>query len=238
MNPVFIFVLGFGGLVLVFMIAIAILNKLYYSSSPPAWMRRLGALGKEMENAGWRIQMIPYEDPAHPAKRSWTGVSTWSGKAGIVPVLGPLGFIGGLALATFNADNKNHSIPKQTIWGLLLAVSSFAAIFATAWFKNRAESRDWDVAPARCVDRELRRVRSEAAPATNVIHSDRYSTWVWRILCEYEHQGRSYRVTPRISWSTFQSEAAAAEFLEVRISSDGTCRLRLDPNNPLKTELV
>ena len=113
MNPVFVFTVCFGVLVLLVMIAIAILNTIFYSSSPPAWMRRIGALGNKLENTGWRIQMIPYEDPAHPTKRFWTGVSTWSGIAGAVPVVGVLGFIGGLALATYNGDTTKHSISKQ-----------------------------------------------------------------------------------------------------------------------------
>jgi hypothetical protein len=237
MNPVFIFVVCFGVLVLLVMLAIGILNTIFYSSSPPAWMRRLGALGNEMENAGWRIQMIPYEDPAHPTKRSWTGVATWSGMARAVPVVGVLGFIGGLALATYNGDHTKDSISKQTIWGLLFAVSSFGAMFGIGWLKKCAESRDWDIAPARCVDRELRRVPMGRF-STGVETGGRYSTWVCRILCQYEYQGKSYRVTPRISWSTFKSEASAREFLEVRISSEGGCRLRVDPNNPLRTELV
>jgi hypothetical protein len=46
-----------------------------------------------------------------------------------------------------------------------------------------------------------------------------------------------YRVTPSLVRGAFFSEKAAKDFLEKRIASDGGCRVRFNPNNPLETVL-
>jgi hypothetical protein len=95
------------------------------------------------------------------------------------------------------------------------------------WLKNRGGRLEWDIAPARCVDRELQKVPVRGGWG-----------WVWRIVCPYEYLGIPYRVTPEVYWANFTSEAAAHKFLEARISREGECMLRVDPSNPLRTELL
>jgi hypothetical protein len=98
------------------------------------------------------------------------------------------------------------------------------------WLKSRTLKRNWRVAPARCVDRELQKTRASRLCGG--------WTWIWRIVCEYEHMGAAYRVTPEVYWSSLSSEEAAQRLLAKRIAPDGGCRLRFDPANPLRTELL
>jgi hypothetical protein len=62
--------------------------------------------------------------------------------------------------------------------------------------------------------------------------------WCWRIVCEYEYQGKRINVTPVVNWRPFLSEREANNFIERHISYDGACRLHINPANPLQTELV
>ncbi len=221
MNIMFCFVVCFGILVIGVIIATSIFNARVGGSSQPApWMRRVRQFQNEKENAGWRIHLIPCDDTSKPMTMNLGGIVS------IVPVAGILGFIGGLAMATYDE-------PKHTTSGLMIAVLSFVVALGGAWFKARVVRQGWDVASGRCVDRELQKVWIPAGAANAGGHWG----WFWRIVCEYEYLGIPYRVTPEVYWASFYSEEAALKFLEERISPNGECRLHVDPKNPLRTEL-
>jgi hypothetical protein len=221
MNTMFIFVVCFGVLVLGVIIATSIFNARVGGSSQPApWMRRVRRFQNERENAGWRIRLIPYCDTSKPMTMDSGGIVS------ILPMAGVLGFIGGLAMATY--DKKYESS------GLMIAVLSFVVLFGGALLKARVVRQGWDVAPGRCVDRELQKVWMPVGAANVGGHWG----WFWRIICEYEYLGIPYRVTPEVYWADFNSEEAALKFLEERISPNGECTLRVDPKNPLRTELM
>jgi hypothetical protein len=222
MNIMFILVVGFGVLFLGLVIATAIFNaKVSGSSQPAPWMGRVRRLQNERENAGWRIRMIPYNDTSKPMTISLSGV------AAFVPVAGALGFLVGLAMATY--DQGEH---KQA--GLIVAGLSFLTMLAGVWLKARYERQGWDVASARCVDRELQKILVPAGAG----RAGSSWVWVWRIVCEFEYLGIPYRVTPAVHWAGFGSEGAAISFLEARIAPSGECMLRVNPANPLQTELL
>jgi hypothetical protein len=221
MNSMFVFVVCFGTVFLGVAIASIIFNASAARSSRPApWMRRVRQFQDEKENAGWRIQMIPYGDTSKPMTVNVSGL------LGIVPILGALGFISGLAVATY--DRKYESS------GLMVAVPSIAVALCGCWLKARYQVQGWDVAPGRCVDRELRKVWL----STGMGSSGGGWGWIWRIVCQYEYLGIPYRVTPEVYWASFGSEQAALKFLEARIGSNGECMLRVNPKNPLQTELL
>jgi hypothetical protein len=220
MNPMFIMVVCFGLLVVGVIVATAIFNVKVGSGAPlTPWMGRVRQFQDQQENAGWRIRMIPYDDVSRPMTISFGGL------VGLVPVAGALGFLVGLALATY--DNQQY-----LKLGLIVAVSGWLVGLLGVWLKARVVRLDWDVAPARCVDRELRKawvVGSKGSGSWG---------WFWRIVCQYEYLGIPYRVTPAVYWGSFTSEEAAQKFLEERVLPKGECMLRLDPKNPLRTELM
>lgn len=214
MNPAFILVVAFGVLVVLVVVGTSIFNVMAARSSPSApWMSRVRRFQEESANAGWRIHLIPYGDTSRPMTFDAAGVVS------IVPLIGAFAFLVGIAIATYNE--------KYVARGLMVGVPGLGLAFAGYWLKQRVVRRDWDVAPARCIDRELKQGPTAAGrPA-----------WFWRIICEYEYLGIPYRVTPGVYWAGFNSEEAARKFLEERISADGQCTLRVDPKNPLRTEL-
>jgi hypothetical protein len=219
MNPVFILMVCVGCFfLLVPLVANVVFNAAVGSDSPPApWMRRFRRYQDQMANAGWRIQMIPYDDPSGPMTISLKG---WRA---IVPVVGAFGFFAGLALVFYDDG-------QYVTRGLVFAIASWLLALFGWWLKNREVKMDWDVAPARCVDRELGKI-PPASPGGGC-------SWAWRLVCEYDYLGIPYRVTPEAHWSSFPSQAAAHKFLDERISPRGECMLRVDPKNPLRTELL
>ena len=57
------------------------------------------------------------------------------------------------------------------------------------------------------------------------------------MICEYEYIGKEVRVTPVVNWSTFSSEEAANKFINSHVSPEGECKLHINPENLLQTEL-
>ncbi len=221
MNIMFILTVCFGVVVL----AIAILSNIFNANADEGsraapWMRRLRVFQNDKENTGWRIQMIPYDNPNQPKTVNFRGL------AAIVPVTGALGFIVGACVATYDGR-------KYSGLGLWIAVSSLLVAFGGVWLKARFEMQ-WDVSPGRCVDRELRKILIPAVAGSSS------NVWIWfcRVVCEHEYLCVPYRVTPDVSRMNFTTEADALKFLAERISPDGSCQLRVDPKNPLRTKLI
>ena len=187
------------------------------SSQVAPWMRKLRRFQNERQNAGWRIQMIPYGDSSKPMTPNSDGALAF------VQAVGVLGFIAGLAVIFYDQA-------KYIELGLIIAGLSFLIVSVGFWLKARSEREGWDVASGRCIDREVRKILT-----MNQGHSG--WTWVPRIVCEYNYLGTKYRVTPTVNWATFALEEAASKFLEGKISPDGDCKLRVNPKNPLQTEL-
>jgi hypothetical protein len=221
-NPthiMFIFAVVVGILYLVVIIVGLIYNaKVSGSSQVAPWMRHLRKYQDNRQNAGWRIQMIPYDDSSKPMTPNSTGALAF------VQAIGVLGFIAGVVLALYDKTEYKEN-------GLIIAVLSFSIVLVGFWLKSRSDREGWDVASGRCVDREIRKLWTQSGG-----HSSGW-IWVWRIICEYDYVGIKYRVTPTVNWATFSSEEAALKFLEEKISPNGECKLRVNPKNPLQTEL-
>ena len=107
------------------------------------------------------------------------------------------------------------------------AVFGLGVGLLAGWYRARRERRSWVKVKAQCLDREWHLIR---------IKSGR-TTWVFRILCTFDFEGKQYRATP-IYWTTFFSEGALMRFLEKAIAPDGTCELYVNPRDPLQVELV
>jgi hypothetical protein len=176
-----------------------------------SWKEQIRQYQDERENAGWRIQMIPYDDSSKPM----TVETNW------IATVGAIGFLTAFVLLFRNPG-------KDTNLRLEFAVGSLLLAFFGVWLKARRKRKDWEIESARCVDRELKKVRLPKGG----------EGWYWRIVCEHEFHGEKYRVTPIVQWANFMSEEAAMKFIGEKISPDGECKLHINPKNPLQTELV
>jgi hypothetical protein len=112
-------------------------------------------------------------------------------------------------------------IPRTFYFAALVGGWCFA--LASIFLAGRGRRRGWVRLKAVCLDRECR--------------SDGES-WGFRLRCRLELQGKVYTVTPAPFWRSFASEDAIGQFLAKAIAEDGTCWLRVNPRNPLQTELA
>jgi hypothetical protein len=164
------------------------------------------------QNAGWRIQMIPYDDKSKPMviETNWFALA------------GAIGFIISFFLLF-------HNRGKDAKFLIEVAVGSWLFALFGIWLKAKTKRRSWEVTTAHCVDRELQQALTGRGNNWG---------WYWRFICEYEYHGEKHRVTPTVQWVNFTSEEAAMKFIEEKISPDGECKLHVNPKNPLQTELV
>ncbi len=169
---------------------------------------RLRQYQDSMANLKWRIQLIPFDDPSKPMKI----------KTNRLALVGAVIFLGGIALHFVRRDIR-------FIW---VAVSGVVVMFVGGLLAARERRSGWIMLNAVCVDREIR-------PA--LMRYGKGITWPFRTLCRFKYAGNDYTVTPMFGTS-FASEEATANFLNRTIGPDGTCRLRVNPRNPLETELV
>lgn len=197
--------------------------KIRHASQNASWGSNIRQFQNNQLNEGWRIQMIPYDDPNKPETMNMSGVLP------VMSVIGVLGFFIGIGMVTYNIKRFQKT-------GLVISVMSFLLALCCIFLKKRQEQQErhgWGIVNGICVDRELRKILIPPAgdsPGGSL-------EWVWRIICEYEQLGVRYRVTPEINWTGLYSEKEALKFLEERILPDGRCTLRINLENPLQTML-
>lgn len=143
---------------------------------------------------------------------------------------GLLAFLGGMWL--FFYDPRKH-----LTLGLTLAGAGFLSVCASVVFNAltaRAKRAAWPVVSARCIEQALQRH-----------HSDGADFWLWRLVCELNFEGKTYRVIPKVRWSDagqsespFWSESKAQAFISKIVSPSDECKLRVNPQNPLEAEVL
>lgn len=178
---------------------------------------KLRQLQDQMRNQGWRIAWIPHDDGT---RAEWYPTN-WPALAGA------LGFLGGLGLVFLQVTQAMPS--WGVVVGLAVAAGSLVLMFLSIWWQGWRRHRGWVEVTARCVDSEHRQVR------TPVQHGQ---AWDARLVCEFDFNGQSYRATPAVHYRTFSTEAGLLRYLLSRVSEDGTCRLHVNPANPLECELA
>jgi len=166
------------------------------------------------EAKGWRIAMIPYDDPTKAMKHD----TNWPSLLFMVIFMAS-------TILFVVADTLSRDIALMGIGGGLLGM------FISVFIKMRLKYKHWVKVPAQCLDRELQVGRGSKGYA-----------WSWRWLCEYQLAGSTYRVTPTywLSWGPGNDRAKRrAISFGKKISDDtGNMELWINPENPLQAEVV
>jgi hypothetical protein len=172
---------------------------------------RLREFQDHASNVGWRIQLIPFDDTSRPMMIQ----TNWYAVIGMIFFLGGIGFY------------------FRKYEGIYLGISIGGFCFACAGllFAGKAKRRGWLRVNAVCVDREIQRVSTPGPRAAGGY------TWVFRLVCKFELDGKEFTVTPGF-WRSFGSAEGLDLFLNKFISGDGACLLHVNPRNPLQTELL
>jgi hypothetical protein len=173
------------------------------------------ALQDDVSDARWRITLI---SPAPDGKPATTRLENW---AGLLAVISILGFPIGAGLAFYR---KGHS--ESPLMGCVIAVSSWAICLAALALKNDLKKKRWIYVAATCIDTEI---------ASSKCNLD--ATWNIRILCNIVRDGVTTPCTPTVHGRSFESEAAAQNFLKFKISPNGACTLRVNPQNMREANL-
>ncbi|PWU10179.1 MAG: hypothetical protein C5B50_25960 [Verrucomicrobia bacterium] len=120
---------------------------------------------------------------------------------------------------------------------LVIFLAGFVLGIIGHYLAARRIRKGWLLTDARCIKHLVRRASTSGAGAGSGAGGDAYSCIA---ICEYEHSGVKYRVTPLITAMgtvSFPSAEAAELHLKKRISPDGTCKLQFNPENPLQAVL-
>ena len=163
-------------------------------------------------NSGWRIKFISYAPKDTPII---IGFENW---AGCLAGISIIGFLGGIIM----------SIKDQDSLGIYIALGSFLVCLFALVIKNFLLQKDWIFVRAKCLDREVTRVRSRNGGPS-------YGS---RILCEFNYNDVCIQCTPQVTWITHSTEDNAHKFLNSQIDENGECILKVNPHNLKEANLV
>src|ERR1044071_2983083 len=174
-------------------------------------------------NEGWRIQRIPHETDLSKGLRP---DNNW------VALLFAIAFVTSLVVVVKTRGND------PTI-GMIGAAISFLGMFISALVHTRLKKSKWVKIQSKCIDKELNTISVSGMPGRVL--------WTWRWLCEFELNGKKYRVTPDYfsSYSptagklgAYNNKQIAEELGQTVFSNENTIELWVNPNNPLETEIA
>lgn len=175
-------------------------------------MEQVAVAQEKMRNKSWRIQRIPWKKDG---KAEWvhnTPLSFGLALLGLIIFLAPIVLV------------LKDSIPKPAAF---FAVVGIGLLFVSRVVAARSQFRGWIPMDAVCVNRETRKRKRKSQS------SKKWRTrWQFRVLCQFEHNGETWEVTPDCQ-TVFRSEKALEEYLGRTIAEDGVCRIHVDPENPL-----
>ena len=174
-----------------------------------------------VRNAGWRIPWIPWQEPGKPEYVYNTPVTLITGFGGVAVFLFGLWYA---VHATGNPNNDIRLLPRNIWAAVAVAVSGLLVTVVGRIYAAVHKQAGWKPVIARCIDREIRKCKD----------AEGSTVWDYRLLCEFDFNGRIYRVTPESSRMTaFNTERGVLDYLDRRIGEDGVCRLWIDTKNPL-----
>lgn len=182
--------------------------------------RKLRNLQDKLRNEGWRIEYIPWQEDGKP-EYVFNSPTTY-----IMIIIGLACFFGGIVLM----GNQTVSIPV----GIGIIIAGLLVLLASRFAAGYIMYRGFIQVQATCIDREVREIEDPESKSSLT----RITYWYPRILCEYDYEGQTYRVTPVIAKTiASNNEESVNGFLDARIGPDKRCTLWINPKNPLQTVL-
>lgn len=167
----------------------------------------------QARNSGWRIKWIPWQEPGRTEYIDNTPLTLLTGVGGASLFLGSVVYL----------------LLFKHVQGLVLAIglAGLFMIFLGRLYAAFNKQGEWIQLPARCIDREIQERHYPSRGNVKIV-------WEYRLLCVFNHNATEYKVTPEASHiAGFQSYDLAQKYLNERIRPDGTCKLWIDPRNPL-----
>jgi hypothetical protein len=167
----------------------------------------------QVRDSGWRIKWIPWQEPGSAEYIYNTPLTLFTGFGGAALFLWSVVYL--LIL---------KYVPRPI---LAIGLAGLVMIFLGRIYAAFNKQDGWIQLTARCIDREIQERHYPSKGNINIV-------WECRLLCEFNHDGTECRVTPETSnIAGFQSQDLVQKYLTERIRPDGTCKLWVDPRNPL-----
>ena len=169
----------------------------------------------QIRDRGWRIKWIPWQEPGQAEYIHNTPLTLLTGFGGAA-----LFFVSVVYLIVF----------KHAQWPILaVGLAGLVMIFLGRIYASINKQAGWLYLTARCIDRDIQERHYPSKGNVKII-------WEFRLICEFTHNGTKYRVTPEASHTAgFQSQDLVQKYLNARMQPDSTCKLWVNPQNPLHT---
>jgi hypothetical protein len=166
-----------------------------------------------VRNSDWRIKWIPWQEPGRAEYIYNTPLTLFTGFGGAALFLGSVVYL----------------LLFKHVQGSVLAIglAGLVMIFLGRIYASLNKQAAWIQLTARCIDREIQERHYPGKGNIKIV-------WEYRLLCVFNHNGTEYRATPEASHiAGFQSQDLVEKYLNERIQPDGSCKLWVDPRNPL-----
>jgi len=166
----------------------------------------------KIRDQGWRIKWIPWQEQDCAEYVYNTPLTIFTGFGGAAM------FMGAALWLCF----------RQAQWHVLvIGLAGLLMIFLGRLYAAFKKQANWLCLASRCIDQEIKE--------RHFPHKGNVKTvWEYRLLCTFSYNGSEFKVTPEASHvAGFQSQDLLGKYLNERIQPDGTCKLWVDPENPL-----
>ncbi len=142
----------------------------------------------------------------------------------------PVALIAAAVATKILIEQDSHLLDHTMGWVAVMA-SGLVVMFVSLWYGGRRARRNWQRVQARVLNKEIYEDVGYADGA------EPGKTWFFTLLCEFDLNGETYRVTPSF-WRSFATKSGVERFLEKVVNRNGLCELWVNPQNPLETELL
>jgi hypothetical protein len=175
--------------------------------------KKLRDFQDQARDSGWRIKWIPWQEPGSVEYVYNTPFTLFTGFGGAALFLGSVVYL-------FIFKHVQGQV-------LAIGLAGLVMIFLGRIYASFNKQAGWICLTARCIDREIQQRQYPGKGNIKIV-------WEYRLLCVFHHNGTEYKVTPEASHiAGFRSQELVQKYLCERIRPDETCKLWVDPRNPL-----